>query len=92
MAPHEKTERRGMNAFTSVRPRGADTAPAKVPKKPKKAPVPITYSEKIVRVMNVNGKLQAPLNPNASNSIVIEGAAQGRASTDKRDRIVRSLS
>lgn len=43
MAPHEKTELRGMsNAFTSVRPRGAD-APAKVPTKPKKAPVPITY-------------------------------------------------
>ena len=79
------------NAFTSVRPRGADTAPAKVPKKPKKAPVPITYSEKIVRVMNVNGKLQAPLNPNAA-SIVIEGQAQGRLSTDKRNRIVRSLS
>ena len=75
-----------MNAFQMLRPRGADTAPAKVPKKPKKAPVPITYSEKIVRVMNVNGKLQAPLNPNAA-SIVIEGQAQGQASADKRRRI-----
>lgn len=81
-----------MNDFQLVRPRGADTAPAKVPKKPKKAPVPITYSEKIVRVMNVNGKLQAPLNPDASRSIVIEGQAQGRLSTEKRNRIVRSLS
>ena len=80
-----------MNPFTSVRPRGAD-APAKVPKKRKKAPVPITYSEKIVRVMNVNGKLQAPLNASASRSIVIEGQAQGRLSTEKRNRIVRSLS
>ena len=81
-----------MNAFTSVRPRGKDM-PAKLPTKPKKAPVPITYSNKREpRVMNVRGVLQAPLNPNASNSIVIEGAAQGRASTDKRDRIVRSLS
>ena len=88
MAPHEKTERRSMNAFTSVRPRGAD-APAKVPTKPKKAPVPITYSNK--RVLNVNGKLQAPLNPNAA-SIVIEGAEQGRASSDKRRAIVRGLS
>ena len=87
MAPHEKTERRGLNAFTSVRPRGAD-APAKLPTKPKKAPVPITYSTK--RVLNVNGKLQAPLNPNASNSIVIEGAEQGRASSDKRRAIVRA--
>ena len=79
-----------MNAFQMLRPRGTD-APAKVPKKRKKAPVPITYSEKIVRVMNVNGKLQAPLNPNAA-SIVIEGQAQGRLSTEKRNRIVRSLS
>ena len=77
------------NAFTSVRPRGADTAPAKVPKKPKKAPVPITYSEKIVRVMNVNGKLQAPLNPNAA-SIVIESREQSQASNDKTRRISRS--
>ena len=81
-----------MNAFQLARPRGAD-APAKVPTKPKKAPVPITYSPKREpRVLNVNGKLQAPLNPNASNNIVIEGAEQGRASTDKRRAIVRGLS
>ena len=76
------------NAFQAVKPRGAD-APAKLPTKPKKAPVPITYSTK--RVLNVNGKLQAPLNPNAA-SIVIEGAEQGRASSDKRRAIVRGLS
>ena len=90
MAPHEKTERRGMNAFHLARPRGAD-APAKLPVQRKKA-VPITYSNKREpRVLNVNGKLQAPLNPNAA-SIVIEGAEQGRASTDKRRAIVRGLS
>ncbi len=87
MAPHEKTERRGMNAFTSVRPRGAD-APAKLPVQRKKKAVPITYSNKReTRVMNVRGQWQAPLNPNASNSIVIEGQAQGQASADKRRRI-----
>ena len=91
MAPHDKTELRSMNAFTSVRPRGPD-APAKLPVQRKKAPVPITYSNKREpRVLNVNGKLQAPLNPNAA-SIVIEGAEQGRASTDKRRAIVRGLS
>ena len=85
MAPHEKTERRGMNAFTSVRPRGAD-APAKLPVQRKKA-VPITYSTKReTRVLNVRGQWQAPLNPNAA-SIVIEGQAQGQASADKRRRI-----
>lgn len=83
MAPHEKTERRSMNAFTSVRPRGTN-APAKLPVQRKKKAVPITYSNK--RVLNVNGKLQAPLNPNAA-SIVIEGQAQGQASADKRRRI-----
>lgn len=74
-----------MNAFHLARPRGAD-APAKVPTQRKKA-VPITYSTKREpRVLNVNGKLQAPLNPNAA-SIVIEGQAQGQASADKRRRI-----
>lgn len=74
------------NAFTSVRPRGADM-PAKLPTKPKKAPMPITYSTK--RVLNVRGKLQAPLNPNAA-SIVIESRAQAQASTDKTRRISKS--
>ena len=60
------------NAFQSVKPRGADM-PAKRPTKRKKKAVPITYSNK--RVLNVNGKLQATLNPNASN-VVIEGQAE----------------
>ena len=78
-------------SFPVPRPRGADM-PAKLPTKPKKAPVPITYSNKREpRVLNVNGKLQAPLNPNAA-SIVIEGAEQGRASSDKRRAIVRGMS
>ena len=78
------------NAFTSVRPRGPDM-PAKLPVQRKKA-TPITYSPKREpRVLNVNGKLQAPLNPNAA-SIVIEGQAQGQASADKRRAIVRGLS
>lgn len=77
-----------MNAFHLARPRGAD-APAKLPVQRKKKAVPITYSNK--RVLNVNGKLQAPLNPNAA-SIVIEGQAQGQASADKRRAIVRGLS
>ena len=91
MAPHDKTELRGMsNAFTSVRPRGKD-APAKLPVQRKKAPVPITYSTKREpRVMNVRGQWQAPLNPDASRSIVIESRAQAQASTDKTRRISRS--
>lgn len=77
-----------MNAFHLARPRGAD-APAKLPTKPKKAPVPITYSNK--RVLNVNGKLQAYLEP-ARHSIVIESREQSQASNDKTRAITRGLS
>lgn len=90
MAPNEKTERRGMNPFTSVRPRGID-APAKLPTKPKKAPVPITYSTKREpRVMNARGHWQAKLEPNGSNSIAIESRAQAQASNDKTRRISKA--
>ena len=71
-----------MNAFTSVRPRGID-APAKLPVQRKKA-VPITYSKQPARVMNARGFLQAPLEPDASRSIVIESREQYLASVDKR--------
>ena len=78
-----------MNSFQMVRPRGTDM-PAKRPTKRKKKAVPITYSNK--RVLNVNGKLQATLNPNASNSIMIESREQSQASNDKTRAITRGLS
>lgn len=77
-----------MNAFHLARPRGAD-APAKVPTKPKKAPVPITVRS-TTRVLNARGVWQASLEPDASRSIVIESRAQAQASTDKTRRISRS--
>ena len=86
MAPHEKTELRGMNAFTSVRPRGED-APAKQPTKRKK-PTPITIKG-TTRVLNAAGQWQAYLEP-ARNSIVIESREAGQASNDKTRRISRS--
>jgi len=88
MAPHEKTERRGMsNAFTSVRPRGAD-APAKLPVQRKKA-VPITVRG-TTRVLNARGVWQANLAPDPSRSISIESREQAQASADKTRRISRS--
>lgn len=78
-----------MNAFQMVRPRGAD-APAKVPTKPKKAPVPITYFNQPARVLNARGFLQAPLEPDASRSIFIESRAQAQASADKTRRISKA--
>lgn len=77
-----------MNAFASVRPRGID-ATAKLPVQRKKA-VPITYSKQPARVMNARGFLQAPLEPDASRSIVIEPREQYQASVDRRMRISRT--
>ena len=78
------------NAFQAVRPRGPDM-PAKLPVQRKKKAVPITYSTKReTRVMNVRGQWQAPLNPDASRSIVIESREQAQASNDKTRRISRS--
>ena len=88
MAPNEKTERRGINACTSVRPRGID-APAKLPVQRKQTAVPITYSNK--RVLNAAGKWQAYLEP-ARHSIVIESREQSQASNDKQRAIARGLS
>ena len=79
-----------MNAFQLARPRGKDM-PAKLPTQRKKAPVPITYSTKPVRVLNAAGKWQAYLEPDR-NSIVIETAEQACAGNDKRQKIVRGLS
>ena len=88
MAPHEKTELRSMNAFTSVRPRGID-APAKLPTKRKKAQ-PITVKG-TTRVLNAAGKWQAYLEP-ARHSIVIESREQSQASNDKTRAIARGMS
>lgn len=87
MAPHEKTELRGMNPFTSVRPRGTN-APAKLPVQRKKA-APIT-TKGTTRVLNARGVFQANLAPDPSRSISIESREQAQASTDKTRRISRS--
>ena len=78
-----------MNAFQMARPRGPDM-PAKVPTKPKKAPVPITIKG-TTRVLNAAGKWQAYLEP-ARHSIVIESREQSQASNDKTRAITRGLS
>lgn len=77
------------NAFQLVRPRGKGM-PAKQPVQRKRKAVPITYSKQPARVMNARGFLQAPLEPDASRSIVIGSRAQAQASADKTRRISRS--
>ncbi len=75
------------NAFTSVRPRGAD-APAKLPVQRKTAK-PIT-TKGTTRVLNARGVFQANLAPDPSRSISIESREQAQASADKTRRISRS--
>lgn len=59
------------NAFTSVRPRGAD-APAKVPKK-RKQPENVTFKG-TTRVMSAAGRFQATLEPDYTRTIATEGS------------------
>lgn len=73
------------NAFTSARPPGAD-APAKLPTQ-RKSPKPITVIG-TTRVMNARGLFQATLAP-SHRSISIESREQGRASADKRSKLIR---
>ena len=76
-------------SFPIPRPRGKDM-PAKLPVQRKKKAVPITYSKQPARVLNARGFKQAPLEPDASRSIVIESREQAQASNDKTRRISRS--
>lgn len=85
MAPHEKTERRGMS-FPIPRPRGKDMPSAKPLRKTSQ---PIT-TKGTTRVMNARGLWQATLAP-SHRSISIEGREQGRASADKRSKLIRGM-
>lgn len=74
-------------SFPVPRPRGADM-PSKLPVQRKKA-VPITVRG-TTRVMNARGLKQATLAP-SHRSISIEGREQGRASADKRSKLIRGM-
>lgn len=73
-----------MNAFTNVRPRGADIAPSKPPRKTNVSKAPMGL------VLNCRGLLQAPLQGRAANAISLEGQAAGRKSTDKRSKLKKA--
>ena len=84
MAPHEKTERRGMNAFTSVRPRGQDTAPSKAPRKTNHSKAP--KSGNVHLLLDSNGRQTVSLERRPSG-ITIENREQSAASLAKTQRI-----
>ena len=83
MAPHEKTERRGMNAFTSVRPRGAD-APSKAPRKTNHSKAP--KDGNVHMLLDSNGRQTVSLERRPSG-ITIENREQRLASEAKQARI-----
>ena len=84
MAPHEKTERRGMNAFTSVRPRGAD-APSKAPRKTNHSKAP--KSGNVHLLLDSNGRQTVSLERRTTGGIVIESREQSAASLARNQRI-----
>jgi hypothetical protein len=75
MAPHEKTERRSMNAFTTVRPRGKDQ-PSKAPKR------------NVPGAAFSLGNQAMFIKPSLPN-ICIESREQAQASRDKRNALMK---
>ena len=73
-----------MNAFTSVRPRGADTAPAKAPRKTNHSRAP--KSGNVHLLLDSNGRQTVSLERRTSG-IVIENREQSAASLAKTQRI-----
>lgn len=73
-----------MNAFQMVRPRGADTAPAKAPRKTNTSKAPAEGN--VHMALDRNGRRAVPLAPRASG-ITIESREQSAASLAKTQRI-----
>ena len=71
------------NAFTSVRPRGADTAPAKAPRKTSKAPA----EGNVHLLLDSNGRRTVSLERKTKGGITIESREQSAASLAKTQRI-----
>lgn len=73
------------NAFTMVRPRGADTAPAKAPRKTNHSRAPIEGNVHLA--LNRNGRRTVSLERKTKGGITIESREQSAASLAKRQRI-----
>lgn len=77
-----------LNAFQSVRPRGMDM-PSAVPLVTKAGPAPAKLPGSLPRVLDRNGKVNAPLAPRVYGSISVEGRVAGEAGQLKRQAIVK---
>ena len=76
----------GQNAFTSVRPRGQDTAPAKAPRKTNHSKAP--KSGNVHLLLDSNGRQTVSLERRTTGGITIENREQRLASEAKLARLV----
>ena len=76
----------GQNAFTSVRPRGQDTAPSKAPRKTNHSKAPKEGSLRLL--LDSNGRQTVSLERRTSG-ITIETREQWAASLAKTQRIAK---
>lgn len=79
---------RVMNAFEAVRPRGAD-APSAAPRPHNVGRAPNLLPGSLPRVLDRNGKVNAPLAPRSHGSIVIENREASAASAARRRALVK---
>ena len=89
VAPHEKTERRGMS-FPIPRPRGKDMPSAKPLRKTTNTSSNSAFGP--VKTLDRLGRQTVSLAPRTTGAIAIEGREQGAASTQKRAAILRGIS
>ena len=75
------------NAFTMVRPRGADTAPAKAPRKTNHSKAPMDGNVHEVLAYDRNGRRTVSLERRTKGGITIENREQSAASLAKTQRI-----
>ena len=75
------------NAFTSVRPRGVDTAPAKAPRKTNHSKAPMDGNVHEVLAYDRNGRRTVSLERKTKGGITIETREQSAASLARTQRI-----
>ena len=75
------------NAFTSVRPRGVDTAPAKTPRKTNHSKAPMDGNVHEMLAYDRNGRRTVSLERRTKGGITIETREQSAASLAKTQRI-----
>ena len=78
-----------INAFTSVKPRGKDMPSAKPLRKTTNTSSNSAFGS--VKTLDRLGRQTVSLAPRTTGAIAIEGREQGRASADKRSKLIRGM-